>query len=115
MLPEIDTAAAAPPMSRSVPSFVAVTVNAPLRGFDDVFSAASNTAVSVAPFTFAPTICDLSTVTVTVSGALEDVPSFTVSENTKLVEPLTAGATNTGFAELAPTSPTAGPPVCFHA
>ena len=114
MLPEIDTAAAAPPMSRSVPSFVAVTLNVPLRGFDDVFSAASNTAVSVAPFTFAPIICDFSTVTVTVSVA-DDVPSFTVNSNTKLVEPATPGATNTGLAVLAPTSPTAGPPVCFHA
>ena len=111
----MDTAALVPRMVRLDPPFAARTVNALASGAEVASSAMSNSAVSVAPFTVAPVICGGCTVTVTESGGLEDVPSFTVSENTRFVALGTPGGMNTGFAVRAPTSVTAGPPVCVHA
>ena len=51
--------------------------------------------------------------TVTVSAGLPNVPSLTLSENTRSVR--TEGAVNDGVAVAAPASVTACPPVCVQA
>ena len=114
VLPEMETSAFVPAISRLEPVFRACTVNALLWGLDVVFSAVSKVTVSVAPFTLALAIRDGSTVTVTVSLVVT-VPSLTVSENVRAVELLTGGAMNTGVADVASSSATFGPAVWVQA
>ena len=52
------------------------------------------------------------TSTVTASGALSNVPSFTTSENARSVR--TDGAVKVGVAAVVLLRLTAGPPVCVH-
>ena len=56
------------------------------------------------------------TVTVTVSAAESETPSFTVSENVRVVFPVTSGAVKVVATAAAEFSVTVGvPPVCVHA